>query len=85
MSFKIQKKFLQLYNNSFDDVDIWVGGILETVDRPGELFREIISDQFQRIRNGDRFWYKNLNNGYVITYHYIIYTIYYIFYTFTIN
>lgn len=47
-------------------MDIWVGGILETIDGPGELFRAVISDQFQRIRDGDRFWYKNLNNEYVI-------------------
>ncbi|XP_025152426.1 dual oxidase 2 [Harpegnathos saltator] len=58
---EIKNEFLKLYN-SFDDVDIWVGGILETGDTPGELFREIIRDQFQRIRDGDRFWYKNLNN-----------------------
>jgi dual oxidase len=60
-------------------VDIWVGGILETGDGPGELFEKIISDQFQRIRDGDRFWYKNLDNKYVITkcviLYYILYTI----------
>ncbi|XP_026827307.1 dual oxidase 2 isoform X2 [Ooceraea biroi] len=60
---EILQEFLRLYNNSFDDVDIWIGGILETIDGPGQLFRTIISDQFQRIRDGDRFWYKNLNNG----------------------
>ncbi|XP_014476938.1 PREDICTED: dual oxidase 2-like isoform X2 [Dinoponera quadriceps] len=60
---KIKDNFLDLYNNSFDNVDIWVGGILETGDGPGELFQAIISDQFQRIRDGDRFWYKNLDNG----------------------
>lgn len=52
-----------MYNNSFDDVDIWVGGILETGDGPGELFQRIIRDQFQRIRDGDRFWYNNSANG----------------------
>ncbi|XP_012225863.2 dual oxidase 2-like isoform X2 [Linepithema humile] len=57
-----RKEFLRLYNNSFDDVDVWVGGILETGDGPGELFAKIISDQFQRIRDGDRFWYKNFDN-----------------------
>ncbi|XP_050459016.1 dual oxidase 2-like isoform X1 [Cataglyphis hispanica] len=58
----IQDEFLRLYNNSFNNVDIWVGGILETGDGPGELFQSIISDQFQRIRDGDRFWYQNFNN-----------------------
>lgn len=47
-------------------MDIWVGGILETNDGPGELFQSIISDQFQRIRDGDRFWYKNFDNKYAI-------------------
>ncbi|KAL2743176.1 dual oxidase 2-like [Vespula maculifrons] len=56
------KKLFELYNNSVDDIDVWVGGILETRDNPGELFRAIIIDQFERIRTGDRFWYKNLNN-----------------------
>lgn len=64
--FKIKDEFLTLYEHSFDDVDIWVGGIFETGDAPGELFRAIISDQFQRIRDGDRFWYQNKNNEYVI-------------------
>lgn len=58
-----------MYNNSFDDVDVWVGGILETGDAPGELFQRIISDQFQRIRDGDRFWYSNTANGCAIANH----------------
>ncbi|XP_024892800.1 dual oxidase 2-like [Temnothorax curvispinosus] len=58
----IREEFLRLYNNSFDDVDVWVGGILETGDGPGELFQRIIRDQFQRIRDGDRFWYNNTAN-----------------------
>ncbi|XP_076296274.1 dual oxidase 1-like isoform X2 [Lasioglossum baleicum] len=60
---EIQNEFLDLYNYSFDNVDTWVGGILETVNGPGELFQAIIIDQFQRIRAGDRFWYKNINNN----------------------
>lgn len=49
-----------LYNDSFSNVDIWVGGLLETTpDGPGDLFRAIIRDQFTRIRNGDRFWFEN--------------------------
>ena len=41
-------------------MDIWTGGLLETTrSGPGELFREIILDQFLRIRDGDRFWFEN--------------------------
>lgn len=55
-----------MYNDSLDDIDIWPGGLAETTsDGPGELFRTIISDQFTRIRDADRFWYENELNGYV--------------------
>ena len=54
------------YFNMTDDIDLWVGGLLETTtDGPGPLFRAIIVDQFRRIRDGDRFWYENRLNGYV--------------------
>lgn len=59
----ISESMIEQYNNNWDNIDIWVGGIMETGDNPGELFRAIISDQFRRIRNGDRFWFENLNNG----------------------
>ena len=57
---------MKLHNNTLDNVDVWVGGILETNKGPGELFTQIIKDQFTRIRDGDRFWYKNMNNRYVV-------------------
>jgi dual oxidase len=41
------------------NIDVWTGGILETSSRPGPLFRAIIKDQFNRIRNADRFWFEN--------------------------
>ncbi|ESP00714.1 hypothetical protein LOTGIDRAFT_112352 [Lottia gigantea] len=47
-----------------DDLDLYTGGLLEIQDNnPGQLFRAIIVDQFTRIRDGDRFWYENPNNG----------------------
>ncbi|KAL1420959.1 hypothetical protein MTO96_004326 [Rhipicephalus appendiculatus] len=52
-----------LYGNSTDNVDMWVGGLLETSDRPGPLFQTIIRDQFRRIRDGDRFWFENNATG----------------------
>ena len=45
-------------------MDLFVGGLIETTfDGPGPLFTEITLDQFVRIRNGDRFWYENRDNG----------------------
>lgn len=53
-----------LYRNSTDDVDLFVGGLLETKsdELPGETFRAILLDQFVRIRDGDRFWFENAKN-----------------------
>ncbi|VDH91119.1 Hypothetical predicted protein [Mytilus galloprovincialis] len=51
-----------LYGNSSapDELDLFVGGMLETTfDGPGPLFRNILLEQFLRIRHGDRFWYEN--------------------------
>lgn len=59
------KEFRRLYNNDINSVDVWVGGILETKNGPGELFQKVILDQFERIRNGDRFWFENRANGLV--------------------
>ncbi|XP_068083975.1 dual oxidase 1-like [Anabrus simplex] len=59
---EISASFINCRKNSMDDVDVWVGGLLETKDGPGELFTAIIKDQFQRIRDGDRFWYNNTKN-----------------------
>ena len=57
------KGLMEVYNNSLDDVDIWPAGIAETTaDGPGPLFQAIIADQFQRIRDGDRFWFENKQN-----------------------
>lgn len=41
--------------------DIWACGIAETTTEtgPGELFTEVLFDQFMRIRHADRFWYEN--------------------------
>ncbi|XP_069693033.1 dual oxidase-like [Periplaneta americana] len=58
-----KENFKKLHKNRLDNVDTWVGGILETNKGPGELFTAIIKDQFTRIRDGDRFWFENKNNG----------------------
>lgn len=47
---------------SVENVDLYIGGMLESIDGPGELFTAIILDQFVRIREADRFWFENVKN-----------------------
>jgi hypothetical protein len=45
-----------------DDIDPWIGVISEYHAygmAVGQLADAILTDQFTRLRNGDRFWYKN--------------------------
>ncbi|XP_026480513.1 LOW QUALITY PROTEIN: dual oxidase-like [Ctenocephalides felis] len=49
------------YNNRLDNVDVYVGGMLESDGKPGELFTAVIREQFVRIRDADRFWFENEN------------------------
>lgn len=52
-----------VYGNKVEDIDLWVGGIMESGPRgPGPLFASIMMEQFLRIRDGDRFWYANKRN-----------------------
>ncbi len=50
-------------DGGLDNVDAYVGGMLETSSGPGPTFRAVIKEQFQRIRDGDRFWFENTENG----------------------
>lgn len=62
---ELAAKLEQLYT-SVDNIDLWVGGLAEDhVDGSsmGELFSTIIVDQFERIRDGDRFWYEGIFSG----------------------
>lgn len=55
----VQNALNSLYD-SVDDIDPWVAGIVEshvTGSNVGPLFTAILKDQFERIRDGDRFWY----------------------------
>lgn len=51
------------YDNNVDNVDLYIGGMLESRDGPGELFMVIIREQFIRLRQADRFWFENVENG----------------------
>ena len=53
---------LTLAYTSPDNVDIWVGGISEdhvNGGLVGETFFTILKEQFERTRDGDRFWYES--------------------------
>lgn len=44
-----------------NNIDLWVGGLAEDHvggGSVGPLFRRILVDQFERLRDGDRFWYQ---------------------------
>ena len=62
---ELQKTLEDLYG-SVDHIDLWVGGLAEDHapgTSVGPLFAAIIVDQFERLRNGDRFWYQNTMEG----------------------
>jgi peroxidase len=49
-----------------DSIDLWVGGLAEDHapgSSVGELVQTIVADQFERLRDGDRFWYENVYSG----------------------
>ncbi|KAJ8002561.1 hypothetical protein DPEC_G00160180 [Dallia pectoralis] len=52
-----------LYDGDISQLELFPGGLLESMDRPGPVFSSIILDQLDRIRNGDRFWFENTQNG----------------------
>ncbi|KAJ8005640.1 hypothetical protein DPEC_G00120030 [Dallia pectoralis] len=57
----LAKKLLNLYGTP-DNIDIWLGGVAEPFvpnGRVGPLLGCLISNQFQKIRQGDRFWWEN--------------------------
>lgn len=61
---ELVKKMSDAYGGSLDNVDLYIGGMLESTDGPGELFSSIIIEQFTRLRDADRFWFENKDNKY---------------------
>ena len=56
---EIQARLASAYD-SVDDIDLWVGGLSEDPlpeAHLGEVFFHIVRDQFEALRDGDRFWY----------------------------
>lgn len=58
---EVAARFASIYD-SVEDVDYWIGGISEDPVNGGlvgELFNKVLTDQFTRLRDGDRFFYLN--------------------------
>lgn len=59
----LEQSLSAVYDHRLDNIDAYVGGMLESDGHPGDLFKAVIIDQFKRIRDADRFWFENENNG----------------------
>src|SRR5262249_39957365 len=62
---ELQQTLQSLYG-SVDNIDLWVGILAEdhvAGASVGQLAKTIIADQFQRLRDGDRFWYQRQFSG----------------------
>src|SRR5258706_10764559 len=62
---ELQTTLRSLYG-TVDNIDLWVGGLAEdhvAGSSMGKTFRAILTDQFQRLRDGDRFWYERAFSG----------------------
>jgi hypothetical protein len=54
---------------SVEDIDLWVGGLAEPHMRGalvGETIHAVLADQFERLRDGDRFWYQVYLPGHLL-------------------
>ena len=58
----LQTNLATAYNNDVNDIDPWIGFMSEDA-APNSIFgptlHSILKDQFQRLRDGDRFFYEN--------------------------
>jgi peroxidase len=62
---EVQEALRQTYGN-VNNIDLWVGGLAEDHvpgASVGPTFQRILADQFQRLRDGDRFWYEREFQG----------------------
>jgi len=58
---KLAKALEKVYED-INSIDPWIGGLAEDFHNEanvGELIYIVLKDQFERLRDGDRFWYEN--------------------------
>lgn len=58
----VARRLAEAYDSP-DNMDVWVGGLAEDPlpdAMVGELVGTIVAEQFQRLRDGDRFWYERM-------------------------
>ena len=61
-----QQQALAAVYGDVDNIDLWIGGLAEDHlpgSSLGELVQTIVADQFERLRDGDRYWYENIFSG----------------------
>jgi hypothetical protein len=61
----LRQQLKSLYG-SVDNIDMWVGALAEDHVKGssvGPLIRAALSDQFERVRDGDRFWFEKTMSG----------------------
>ncbi len=59
---EIQTRLAAVYED-VDVIDLWVGGLAEDARSPalvGKLVARILKEQFEALRDGDRFWYARI-------------------------
>lgn len=58
----VQDRLRRAYRDDIDAIDPWLGGLAEDPiggAAVGEFISCVLIDQFERTRDGDRFWYEN--------------------------
>jgi hypothetical protein len=62
----VLKQQLKALYGSVNNIDMWVGALAEDHVRGasvGPLIRTVLADQFERVRDGDRYWYQRTFSG----------------------
>eukprot|EP00177_Eucheuma_denticulatum_P006911 GFKZ01012573.1.p1 GENE.GFKZ01012573.1~~GFKZ01012573.1.p1 ORF type:complete len:444 (+),score=72.28 GFKZ01012573.1:3-1334(+) len=62
----VRERILAVYGGKVEMIDAYVGGLAETTVEGavvGPLFQEVVRRQFRRLREGDRFYFENVQWG----------------------